>query len=54
MFFDIFMKLYEFKINLEVRWLPREDPTMQIADYYSRNLDVEDYGISVRAFASLS
>ena len=54
MLFDIFIKLYEFKINLEVRWLPREDPTMQIADYYSRDLDVADYGISEQAFASLS
>ena len=54
MLFDIFLKLYEYKINLEVRWLPREDPTMQIADYYSRDLDLADYGISERAFASLS
>ena len=54
MLFDIFLKLSQFKINLEVRWLPREDPTMQIADYYSRDLDVADYGISEAAFASLS
>ena len=28
MLFDIFIKLNEYKINLEVRCLPREDPTM--------------------------
>ena len=54
MLFDIFLKLREFNITLEVRWLPREDPTMVIADYYSRELDTTDYGISVLAFTALS
>ena len=54
MLFDIFLKLKEFNVTLEVRWLPREDPTMMIADYYSRELDVTDYGISEEAFTVLS
>ena len=52
--FDIFLNLKMFNITLEVEWLPREDPTMVIADYFSRDLDTSDYGISERAFAALS
>ena len=43
-----------FNITLQVEWLPRENPTMVVADYFSRSLDTTDYGISEAAFAALS
>ena len=52
--FEIFLNLKMFNITLEVEWLPRENPTMVVADYFSRDLDTSDYGISEAAFASLS
>ena len=52
--FEIFLNLRTFNIRLTVKWLPREDPTMVVADYFSRELDTTDYGISHTAFAALS
>ena len=52
--FDIFLNLKMFNITLEVVWLPRTDPTMVVADYFSRTLDTADYGISHAAFSVLS
>ena len=52
--FDIFLNLKMFNITLEVVWLPRSDPTMVVADYFSRDLDTTDYGISEKAFAALA
>ena len=38
--FRLFTGLKEFGISLHVKWLPRENPVMVVADYYSRVLDV--------------
>lgn len=52
--FDIFSNLRRFNISLEVKWLPCGDPRMVIQDYYSRDLDTTDYGISNEAFDAIS
>ena len=31
-------------------WLPREDPLLQVADYYSRELDLGDWGLEDTPF----
>ena len=52
--FDIFINLKAFNIHLEVQWLLRSDPTMVLADYFSKSLDTSDWGISEKAFGALS
>ena len=52
--FKIFSSLVKFGIRLQVKWLPRENPVMVVADYYSRNLDRTDYSLSHSCFHAIS
>lgn len=52
--FDVFMALHAHKVRLTVEWLPRTDPTIEVADYFSRTMDATDYGIGSEAFQSIS
>ena len=52
--FKIFSSLMSFGIRLQVKWLPRENPVMVVADYYSRHLDLTDYSISHACFHAFS
>ena len=52
--FSIFVSLKAHDVNLVVKWLPRENPVMVVADYFSRNLDVTDYSLSFACFHAFS
>jgi hypothetical protein len=43
---DIFKSCNQFKIVLQAQWLPREDPRMIDPDFFSREPDWDDWGLS--------
>jgi hypothetical protein len=52
--FEIFLSLNRHKVKLTVAWLPRSDPRLVVADYYSRDIDLTDFGISGECFSSIA
>jgi hypothetical protein len=52
--FEIFLSLNRFNVKLSVEWLPRSDPTLVVADYFSRDLDLTDFRLSGECFSAIS
>lgn len=49
---NIFQICLEYKIGIEIEWIPRE--LIEQADYLSRIVDFEDWGIVKTVFDDLS
>lgn len=50
---NIYTTAKEIYTDLRVIWRPRADPRLQLADDFSRAIDVEDYGIDDESFGYL-
>ncbi|XP_076079152.1 uncharacterized protein LOC143049377 [Mytilus galloprovincialis] len=49
--YDIFVTCLKFNVSLEVEWIPRAEN--EIADYISRIIDTDDWGVAVHVFEYL-
>eukprot|EP00094_Tigriopus_californicus_P013697 TCALIF_13254-PA protein Name:"Protein of unknown function" AED:0.03 eAED:0.10 QI:0/0/0/1/0/0/2/0/597 len=47
---EIYMKARSLHIVIQVIWRPRSDPRIQLADDFSRAVDMDDFGIDDRSF----